>query len=176
MEHKCLTTERLCLRPWREEDAAALYGLASDPEVCRNAGFPLHHSEEESRAVIAAFYSAPYQYAVCDGERGELLGGACVSRGRMGSFPMKKGEGEIGIWLGRAHWGRGYGSEILRELLRLCLEELGCARVYACAYRDNKASIRMQLKCGLAPYGFVQNATNPFDGNPVEKLVFCYEK
>ena len=178
MEHKGDTvfTERLCLRPWREEDAEALWRLASDSEVCRNAGFPLHGSVEESRGVIAAFYSVPFQYAVCDKEEGRLLGGAGISRGRMGSFPLKKGEGEIGIWLGRAHWRQGFGSEILRKLLRVCLEELGCIRVYACAYRDNEASIRMQLKCGLVPYGYVKNATNPFDGMPVEKLVFCFEK
>ena len=29
-----LKTRRLLLAPWREEDAEALYALASDPEMC----------------------------------------------------------------------------------------------------------------------------------------------
>lgn len=173
---QAVKTERLFLRPWSEADAEILYSLASDPDVCRNAGFPLHRSAEESLAVIRGFYSVPFQYAVCEGETGELQGGASISRGKMGSFPLAKGEGEIGIWLGRPYWGRGLGTEILRALLSLCFEELECKRVYACAYRDNTASIRMQLKCGLVPYGYVKNAVNPFDGKPVEKLVFCLNK
>lgn len=33
-----METERLQLRPWREEDAEELYRLASDPEVGPRAG------------------------------------------------------------------------------------------------------------------------------------------
>ena len=33
-----IETDRLVLRPWREDDAAALYRYASDPEVGPSAG------------------------------------------------------------------------------------------------------------------------------------------
>lgn len=47
-----IETKRLIFRRWTKEDAAALYALASDPEVGPHAGWPVHTSIEESRAVI----------------------------------------------------------------------------------------------------------------------------
>ena len=44
-----LKTWRLLLAPWREEDAEALYALASDPEIGPMCGWEPHGSVEESR-------------------------------------------------------------------------------------------------------------------------------
>ena len=41
-----LETERLVLRPWREDDAESLYKYAKDPEVGRAAGWKPHGSVE----------------------------------------------------------------------------------------------------------------------------------
>lgn len=47
-----LETERLLLRPWRIEDAPALYKYASNPKVGPIAGWPVHTSIENSREAI----------------------------------------------------------------------------------------------------------------------------
>ena len=47
-----IETERLVLRPWRENDAAALYRYASDPEVGPSAGWAPHTSVEDSLNVL----------------------------------------------------------------------------------------------------------------------------
>ena len=47
-----METERILLRPWREEDAAALFKYASDPAIGPIAGWPPHTSVENSREVI----------------------------------------------------------------------------------------------------------------------------
>ena len=39
-----IETERLILRPWREEDAGTLYKYASYPEIGPIAGWPPHTS------------------------------------------------------------------------------------------------------------------------------------
>ena len=41
------TTERLVLRPWREEDAESLFRYASDEQVGSAAGWKPHESVEE---------------------------------------------------------------------------------------------------------------------------------
>lgn len=46
-----IKTERLLLRPWRENDAPALFKYASDPEVGPRAGWPPHQSEAESETA-----------------------------------------------------------------------------------------------------------------------------
>ena len=52
-------TERLILRPWREEDAADLYEYAKDPEIGPPAGWPPNTSVENSRELIRTVLSAP---------------------------------------------------------------------------------------------------------------------
>ena len=47
-----LTTERLVLRPWQEEDAESLYSYACDGQVGPAAGWKPHESVEESRRII----------------------------------------------------------------------------------------------------------------------------
>ena len=47
-----LETERLILRPWREEDAPALYREARDPQVGPSAGWKPHDSLEEIREIL----------------------------------------------------------------------------------------------------------------------------
>ena len=44
-----LTTERLVLRPWQEEDAESLYRYACNGQVGPAAGWKPHESVEESR-------------------------------------------------------------------------------------------------------------------------------
>ena len=45
-------TERLVMRPWREDDAESFYKYASDPDVGPAAGWPLHTSVEDSLRVL----------------------------------------------------------------------------------------------------------------------------
>ena len=53
-----LETNRLLLRPWREDDAEVLYRYASDPEVGPPAGWQPHTSVENSREIIRTVLSA----------------------------------------------------------------------------------------------------------------------
>ncbi|OUP09171.1 GNAT family N-acetyltransferase [Collinsella sp. An2] len=62
--HVVLATERLVLRPWRDEDAEALYELARDPRVGSAAGWPPHASVAESRQTIRDVLSTPYTFAM----------------------------------------------------------------------------------------------------------------
>ena len=60
-----LETNRLLLRPWREDDAEDLYRYATDPEVGPPAGWPPHTSVENSREIIRTALSKPETYAGC---------------------------------------------------------------------------------------------------------------
>ena len=48
----CLETDRLVLRPWREDDAEDLYTYGSDPDIGSPAGWPPHTSVENSRKYM----------------------------------------------------------------------------------------------------------------------------
>lgn len=99
-----LETKRLLLRPWREEDAPALFRYASDPQVGLSAGWKPHASVEESREIIRTVLSEPDTFAVILRETGEPVGSVGVFPT---ALPEGKGESEIGYWIGPALLGPG---------------------------------------------------------------------
>ena len=58
-------------------------------------------------------------------------------------------QAELGWVLDPPHSGKGYATEALRELLRLCFEDLGLRRVTAGCSADNVASRRVMEKTGM---------------------------
>ena len=65
---KTLETTHLLLTPWREEDAEALYALASDPDIGPMWGWEPHRSVEDSRRIIRDVFSAPEVCAILSRE------------------------------------------------------------------------------------------------------------
>ncbi|BFU47862.1 GNAT family N-acetyltransferase [Krasilnikovia sp. MM14-A1004] len=58
-----------------------------------------------------------------------------------------------GSWLGRAHHGRGYGTEMRAAVLHLAFEELGAEYATSAAFADNDASYGVSRKLGYADDG-----------------------
>ena len=149
-----LTTARLILRPWRNEDAQALYFYAKDPDVAPAAGWPVHTSVEDSRRIIRDVLSAEETYAVVPretspSENASPVGSTGLMIGKFSSLGIEEDEGEIGYWIGVPFWGRGLIPEAVRELMRHGFEDL-CLKTLWCAYYDgNEKSRRVQEKCGF---------------------------
>lgn len=142
-------TERLILRPWREDDAESLYKYASDPEVGPKAGWPPHTSVEDSRQIIRQVLSVPETYAVCLKESGEAVGSAGLKMGDATDMTDRADECELGYWIGRPFWGQGLIPEASRELLRHAFEELNMQAVWCGYYDGNTKSRRVQDKLGF---------------------------
>ena len=58
-------------------------------------------------------------------------------------------QAELGWVLDPGHAGRGYASEAVRELIRICFAELGLRRVTADCFADNEASWRLMERVGM---------------------------
>ena len=65
MRPEPIVTERLTLRPWRKDDADALFAAAFDPAVGTPAGFPPHKTHEHSEEVLRDVLMKPEVYAIC---------------------------------------------------------------------------------------------------------------
>lgn len=139
-------TERLILRPWREDDAEILYKYASDPDIGLPAGFPPHTSVENSREVIKNVLFAPETYAVCLKEDGKPIGSIGLHRNDLAE---NDDEYELGYWIGKPYWGQGLIPEASREILRYAFEDLGMARVWCGHYEGNIKSRRVMEKLGF---------------------------
>ena len=143
----CLETERLILRPWREDDAKELFRYASDPDVGPAAGWPAHTSVENSREIIKNVLSREGTYAIVLKETGLPVGSIGIMHNA--NIPTADNEAEIGYWIGKPLWGRGLVPEAVEEALRCCFEELGYERVWCAYYEGNDKSRRVQEKCGF---------------------------
>lgn len=139
-------TDRLILRPWREDDAVELYKYASDAEVGSPAGWLPHTSVENSREIIRTVLSAPETYAVCLKEDGKPIGSVGFHRNDLAE---DDDEYELGYWIGKPFWGQGLIPEASRELLRYAFEELGMQRIWCGYYEGNTKSRRVMEKLGF---------------------------
>lgn len=146
-----LQTERLTLRPWKENDAEALYRYACNPNIGPITGWPPHTSVENSREIIKTVLSAPENYAVVLKATGEVVGsvGIMTARSEIHSAKMTDGECEIGYWIGEPYWGRGLIPEAVSELIRYAFEDLQMTTIWCGYYDGNEKSKRAQEKCGF---------------------------
>jgi RimJ/RimL family protein N-acetyltransferase len=58
-------------------------------------------------------------------------------------------QAELGWVLDPRFTGRGFATEAVRELVRLCFEDLGVRRVVAYCFSDNEASWRLMERLGM---------------------------
>lgn len=148
-----LRTNRLVLRPWTEADAPALYRWARDPEVGPHAGWEPHASVEESAKILHEVLAVPESYAIVVRDRtpaGEPVGAIGLKFGTASDLARDTREAELGYWLARPLWGRGYMPEAGRALLAHAFSDLRLATVWAGHYEGNLQSRRVMEKLGLS--------------------------
>ena len=143
-----LHTDRLDLRPWREDDAAELFELARDPHVGLSAGWPAHSSAEESAAVIRDVLMMPDSFAVIERATGALVGAMALKHPEISEM-AGPGEAELGYWIGVPYWGRGYATEAALAAMAYGFDELGLSAIWAGYYEGNERSRRVQEKLGF---------------------------
>lgn len=145
-----METERLLLRPWREDDAESLFKYASDPDVGPVAGWPPHTSVENSLEIIRTVFAAPETYAVVLKETGEPIGCCGIMfANSLHTAEMKQKEAEIGYWIGKPFWGQGLIPEAVNALLARFFNELQLDVVWCGYYSGNIKSKRVCEKCGF---------------------------
>jgi RimJ/RimL family protein N-acetyltransferase len=143
-------TERLLLRPAWEEDAGALFRAIGDERIVRNlATAPWPYLPEHASGWIAAERSPTRPTCLIF-----LLGEAApVLVGGVGIHDTPDGEVELGYWIARSHWNRGYASEAGRAMVGFARSALRLPRLIAGHFLDNPASGSVLRNLGFQPTG-----------------------
>ena len=169
-----LNTARLRLRAPTAADAPRLAQLAADYEIARmTLRMPHPYALEDARAFVER----------CAGEdpRREITLLIEEPRegpvGVLGFFEDEEQAPrlgtELGYWIGRPFWGRGYASEAVAEALRWS-DEGWCKRlVVAGHFADNGASARVLEKTGFLYTGVVASRFSRARGEaaPIRMMV-----
>ncbi len=155
-----LSTERLILRPWRADDADALFAYASDPDIGPAAGWPPHKNVNESREVLEKVLMVPETYALTLRDSAfpdTPIGCLSLKIGEDSDLAIGDDQAELGFWLARPFWGQGLMPEAVREVMRHGFCDLGLTAIWAGHYQSNDKSRRVQEKVGLRYQRTIRN-------------------
>jgi RimJ/RimL family protein N-acetyltransferase len=147
-------TRRLVLRPLRAGDAAALFALFNDWEVVRFLSAPPWPYAREDADSFIAMVSDPAskEVAFAITLAGKLIG--CATVRDSAASALQSGAGpNIGYWIGRPYWGKGYMTEALRALVTHVFALSRAEAIYCGAFADNLASLRVQRNVGFIHAG-----------------------
>jgi RimJ/RimL family protein N-acetyltransferase len=140
------------LRPLTEDDLPLLVRWSNDPDVRHW----LHRSERPpstlqlEREFHAQRLRDPSSVDWCI----ETPDGGPIGVVRLRGIDEAHTRAELGVYIGeKACWGRGYGTDAIRRVLRFAFAELALRRVWLITDADNARGIRCYEKCG-----FVQEA------------------
>jgi RimJ/RimL family protein N-acetyltransferase len=145
-----LTTKRLVLREFEEEDWLAVLTYQSDPLYLRYNPWT-HRTEQDVREFVQRFLAqredeprTKIQLAITLAPDGQLIGNAGI---RMKTPDTQ--EADIGYELDPRSWGCGYATEAADALLAFGFRELGLHRIWAWCIAENTASARVLEKIGM---------------------------
>ncbi len=80
---------------------------------------------------------------------------------------------ELGIAIGeKGDWGRGYGTDAIRVVLRFAFEVLNLRRVELITDIDNERGIRAYEKCGFVREGLLREH-RLIDGRPIDSVAMA---
>ena len=146
------------LRPFTDDDVQLLFRWYSDPDV-------LHwlHLSEDPPAVIQSIEAHRERWErIRDDPRHlswliETQDGTPIGQLGLLSVNAAHRRAELGISIGeKEYWGRGYGTDAIRTLLRHAFGEMGMRRVGLITDEDNHRGIRCYEKCGFVREGLLR--------------------
>lgn len=141
-----IRTPRLSLRTWLRSDEPEMIRNVNDPEVVRGtASLPHPYGAADFAAFFARTEAAQLDWHLAI----DLDGGAIGGIGFHPRTGLERYTAEVGYWLGRAHWGRGYATEALRAVAERAFATTETQRLEGRVFAWNAASGRVLEKAGF---------------------------
>lgn len=154
-----IRTERLLIRPFRPEDAAALAARRNDPVVAEYQNWTLPYSTEQAEKTVSelAAMNGPrneewWMAVVADPDTDEALGDLAVHLSWEGRTA------EVGYTFAKENWGKGFATEALASLVEYLFDDVGVTRVFGMLHPDNPASAMVLERTGLLFEGHTRSS------------------
>jgi len=150
-----LATPRLILRAPRPDDAPGYALAVGDYEVARwLTPLPWPYT-----LAMAAEW---LRQAPANTPERALFMVELPGRGLIGCVSLLS---ELGFWIARPHWGRGYATEAAAALIGWHFAGCAADAIACSAQRDNAASLRVQARLGFRAVGREQRFSQALQYN-----------
>jgi len=144
-----LIGEKVILKPMGEKDAQRLHELTKHPDLNKYSG-PYNAATSVKKAQeyiknckINIVKRKSYCLGIYLKETGELVGNIGFV-----NIDEENSKGEIGFWIGREHWNKGYMTEATKLMTDFCLNNLGFNKVSAFFHELNNNVKKLLEKNG----------------------------
>jgi RimJ/RimL family protein N-acetyltransferase len=158
-----IRTKRLALRAMREDDIPRLAQIGNDLDIARmTSSMPHPFGPDEAAAFVCRGRSmdlAEERLFAIETENDGVVGA-------LGFYETGGFGPELGYWLGRPYWGRGYASEAAKGASDWAHEDWEKKVVIAGHFADNPASGAVLCKAGFLYTGEVQLHPSKARGEP----------
>ena len=149
-----LHTERLLLRPFALADAKDVQCLAGDRAIADTTANIPHPDLDGMAEQWIATHQERFEagelvnFAVVLRDTGALIGAIALM-----DLSARHERGELGYWIGRPYWNKGYCTEAAQAVLAYGFSVLGLHRIHGRSFKRNPASGRVMEKIGMVPEG-----------------------
>ncbi|OFY82190.1 MAG: hypothetical protein A3F72_08230 [Bacteroidetes bacterium RIFCSPLOWO2_12_FULL_35_15] len=145
---RTLETERLYLREFTMKDAPLLIELNSDPEVTRYTGDGTVKDIGEAKNILKEIILPQYKnkigrWAVHLKSNNEFIGWCGLK------FIDELKEIDLGYRFFQIHWGKGYGTESAKAVMKYGIQTLKQKNIVGRAAIENYNSIKILEKVGM---------------------------
>jgi RimJ/RimL family protein N-acetyltransferase len=166
-----LSTERLLLRGVVNADAKRIAELLGDPVIASMTSWiPRPYGQADAERWLAHCRSLDWdreaQFVIEHRNFGVV--------GALGFRPGPLGRPEIGYWLGRPYWNRGYATEAVRAALHWVRRDWRRKLVVGGHFTDNPASGQVLCKAGFLYTGDVEQRWSQARQGPVRTRMMVW--
>lgn len=161
-ERPTLYTERLILRPHTIWDADELQKIINDKDIASTTLNVPHPYTLEDALDFLSKREESYeetgspQFAITKKDE-TIIGGIGLSLRR------EYESAELGYWIGKTYWGKGYCTEAAFTVLKYGFAIMGLNRIYATHFTRNPASGRVMQKIGMKHEGHLRQSIKKWD-------------
>jgi RimJ/RimL family protein N-acetyltransferase len=150
--NRIIETERLLLRPLRDDDAEAIMALINDFDISKNLArvpYPYHRSDADEFLSWVKDCTLKSRFsAICLREKPQTLQG-CISY----EWHEGKQNAELGYWLSKPLWGKGLMSQAAIATVDHAFEVAGINTLASCYFDENPASGKVLQHAGFQMVG-----------------------
>jgi RimJ/RimL family protein N-acetyltransferase len=155
-----IETKRLILREWKKDDSEGIIRNMNNLNVSKwLLVVPYPYTKKDAKGWITNNLKQQkkgdrekYSFVIELKEEKKLIGGIGIELEKF------HGKASIGYWLGEKYWGRGYGTEALREILLLGFNKFKLRKIEAGVFAGNPSSGKLLEKFGFKKEGIKRQA------------------